>query len=82
MNNLTLLLGNCLEKMRLIPDASVDCIIDDLPYQCTNEKSEAGKWDEIIPFEPMWEQFLRVTKQNAAIILFAQGIFTVAAISI
>lgn len=76
MNNPTLLLGNCLEKMRLIPDASVDCIIDDLPYQCTNEKSEAGKWDEIIPFEPMWEQFLRVTKQNAAIILFAQGIFT------
>ena len=68
--------GDCLDEMRRIPDGSVDMILDDLPYQCTNSKSEAGQWDNLIPFEPMWEQFLRVTKEDAAIILFAQGMFT------
>ena len=68
--------GDCLDEMRRIPDGSVDMILDDLPYQCTNSKSEAGQWDNLIPFEPMWEQFLRVAKEDAAIILFAQGMFT------
>lgn len=68
--------GDCLDEMRRIPDGSVDMILDDLPYAVTNSKSEAGQWDNLIPFEPMWEQFLRVTKEDAAIILFAQGMFT------
>lgn len=68
--------GDCLEEMRRIPDGSVDMILDDLPYATLNRKSEAGQWDTLIPFEPMWEQFLRVTKEDAAIILFAQGMFT------
>ena len=41
-----------------------------------NEQSEGGSWDSIIPLEPMWEQFKRVTKPNAAIVLFCQGMFT------
>ena len=68
--------GDCLDEMRRIPDGSVDMILDDLPYAATNSKSEAGQWDNLIPFESMWEQFLRVTKEDAAIILFAQGMFT------
>lgn len=68
--------GDCLDEMRRIPDGSVNFILDDLPYAMTNRKSEAGQWDNLIPFEPMWEQFLRVTKEDAAIILFAQGMFT------
>ena len=67
---------DCLEGMKRIADGAVDCIITDLPYGVLNEQSEGGSWDSIIPLEPMWEQFKRVTKPNAAIVLFAQGMFT------
>ena len=67
---------DCLEGMKRIDDGSVDCIITDLPYGVLNEQSEGGSWDSIIPLEPMWEQFKRVAKPNAAIVLFCQGMFT------
>ena len=73
---MNLMNGDCLELMKLIPDGSVDMILTDLPYGVTNKESEAGGWDCVIPFEPMWSEFLRVTKQNAAIVLFSQGMFT------
>jgi len=50
-------LGDCLEVMKSMPDKSVDAIITDLPYGTT-----ACSWDEIIPFEPMWEQVERINK--------------------
>ena len=59
---------DCLEGMKRIPDGMVDCIITDLPYGVLNEQSEGGSWDSIIPLEPMWEQFKRVTKPNAAVL--------------
>ena len=62
---------DCLEGMKQIPDGSVDAIICDLPYGTT-----ACKWDVVIPFEPMWEQYHRVCKPNAAIVLFAGEPFT------
>ena len=65
-----------MELMNTIPDGSVDFILDDLPYAVTNAASEAGQWDELIPFGPMWEQFWRVLKPNGAVVLFAQGMFT------
>lgn len=67
---------DCLEGMKLIPDGSVDAIICDLPYGVLNKQSEGGGWDSIIPLEPLWEQYLRVAKPNAAIVLFCQGMFT------
>jgi len=67
---------DCLLGMKRIADGAVDCIITDLPYGVLNEQSEGGSWDSIIPLEPMWEQFKRVTKPNAAIVLFCQGMFT------
>lgn len=67
---------DCLEGMKQIPDGSVDAIICDLPYGVLNSQSEGGSWDSIIPFEPLWEQYKRVAKQNAAIVLFSQGMFT------
>lgn len=76
MSRATLYCGGCLEEMGHIEDASCDCIITDLPYGVLNRGGEAGKWDNVIPFEPMWEQFLRVAKENAAIILCAQGMFS------
>lgn len=54
-----------------IPDKSIDMILCDLPYGTT-----ANKWDSIIPFEPLWEQYERVIKDNGAIVLTASQPFT------
>ena len=62
---------DCLEGMKRIPDKSVDMILCDLPYGTT-----ACKWDTIIPFEPLWEQYKRVIKDNGAIVLTASQPFT------
>lgn len=69
-------LGDCLELMKEIPDKSIDCIICDLPYGVLSKNNTHAQWDRIIPFEPLWEQYERITKDNAAIILFGQGMFT------
>ena len=58
--------GDCLEVMAGLPDASVDMILCDLPYGTT-----ACKWDTVIPFEPLWAQYRRIAKRNAAIVLTA-----------
>jgi site-specific DNA-methyltransferase (adenine-specific) len=63
--------GDCLEIMRHIPDQSVDMILCDLPYGTTD-----CKWDKIVPLEPLWEQYHRVTKENSAIVLFSSQPFT------
>ncbi len=67
---------DCLEGMTHIPDGSVDCIICDLPYGVLNRQSEGGSWDSVIPLRLLWEQYLRIAKRNAAVILFGQGMFT------
>jgi DNA modification methylase len=66
-----LLLGDCLDRMAEIPGGSVDMVLADLPYGTT-----ACKWDAVIPFEPLWSQYRRVTKPNAAIVLTASQPFT------
>lgn len=71
-----LILGDCLEKLPKIPDGSISAIICDLPYNTLSRSSEGGKWDKAIPLDPLWNQFLRVAKHNAAIVLFAQGMFS------
>lgn len=63
---------DCLEGMERIPDGSIDMVLTDLPYGIT-----AAPFDKRIPFEPMWEQFNRVTKKNAAVALFANGKFLI-----
>lgn len=57
--------------MKDIADKSVDMILCDLPYGTT-----ACKWDSIIPFEPLWEQYNRVIKDNGAIVLFGSEPFS------
>jgi len=66
-----LMLGDTLERMREIPDGSVDMVLCDLPYGTT-----ACKWDSVIPFEPLWEQYKRVIKKNGAIVLFGSEPFS------
>lgn len=67
---------DCLEGMKRIPDKSVDCIICDLPYEVLNKSNPLAKWDKLIAFKPLWEQYERIIKDNGAIILFGQGMFT------
>ena len=71
MDKVKLLHGDCLELMKDIPDKSIDMILCDLPYGTT-----ACKWDIVIPFEPLWEQYERVIKDNGAIVLTASQPFT------
>ncbi len=59
---------DCLEGMKRIPDKSVDMILCDLPYGTTAR----NKWDCIIPYEKLWEQYTRVVKDSGAICLFSQ----------
>lgn len=63
--------GDCLELMKDIPDKSIDMILCDLPYGTT-----ACKWDNVIPFEPLWEQYNRIIKDNGAICLFGSEPFS------
>jgi site-specific DNA-methyltransferase (adenine-specific) len=62
---------DCIEGMKLIPDKSVDMILCDLPYGTTQ-----NRWDSIIPFELLWEQYKRIIKPNAAIVLTSMQPFT------
>lgn len=63
--------GDCLEVMKTIEDKSIDMILCDLPYGTT-----ACKWDIIIPFELLWEQYNRIIKDNGAIVLFGSEPFS------
>jgi site-specific DNA-methyltransferase (adenine-specific) len=63
--------GDCLDVMAELAPASVDLILCDLPYGTT-----ACKWDSVIPFEPLWAQYRRIAKPNAAIVLTASQPFT------
>ena len=63
--------GDCIELMKQIEDKSVDMILCDLPYGTT-----ACKWDIIIPFELLWEEYKRVIKENGVIVLFGQEPFS------
>jgi site-specific DNA-methyltransferase (adenine-specific)/modification methylase len=67
---------DCLEGMKQIPDGTIDAVICDLPYGVLNGESEGGSWDSVIPFDKLWEQYNRICKPTAAIVLFAQGMFT------
>ena len=71
MKDIELWEGDCLELMKDIPDKTVDMILCDLPYGTT-----ACKWDTIIPFEPLWEQYNRIIKDNGAIVLFGSEPFS------
>jgi len=56
--------------MCLIPDKSVDMILCDLPYGTTQ-----CKWDTVLPFDKLWQQYERIIKDNGAMLLFAQPPF-------
>lgn len=69
--NYELFQGNCLELMNSISDKSIDMILCDLPYGTTK-----CKWDIVIPFDRLWEQYNRIIKDNGAIVLFGTEPFS------
>ena len=71
-NNITLLQGDCLERMKEIPDDSVNLILCDLPYGTTK-----CKWDTIIDIDKLWIEYRRIIKKpSGVILLFGQQPFT------
>ena len=71
MSNINLYQGDCLEIMKQIKDKSIDMILCDLPYGTTK-----CKWDVVIPFDKLWEQYNRIIKDNGAIVLFGSEPFS------
>lgn len=57
---ITLYNGDCLVEMAKIPDKSVDMILCDLPYGVLNQNNDDASWDNIIPMNPLWEQYKRI----------------------
>ena len=70
-NEYSLLFGDCLERMKEIPDGSVDLILTDPPFGTTK-----CSWDSVIPFEPMWNELKRIIKPNGAVVLFGAEPFS------
>jgi site-specific DNA-methyltransferase (adenine-specific) len=68
--------GDCLDVMQNIENESIDLILCDLPYGITK-----NKWDVVIPFEKLWEQYNRIIKKNGTVILFGSQPFTTMLIS-
>ena len=62
---------DCFDGMSLIDDKSIDMILCDLPYGTTQ-----CSWDVVIPFEPLWEEYKRIIKDNGAILLFGMEPFS------
>lgn len=65
VNIINLIHGDCLEEMQYIQDKSIDMILCDLPYGSTQ-----CKWDVVIPFDKLWQQYNRIVKDNGAVVLF------------
>lgn len=65
MFKMQLFQGDCLNELKHIPDGAIDLVVADPPYGITQ-----CKWDKVIPFEPLWDELKRVTKPNAAILMF------------
>ena len=76
VNNINLIMGDCLEIMPTLPDKSVDLVVCDLPYETLNKGNKSVQWDRLIPMDKLWREYNRIVKDNGAIILFAQGMFT------
>lgn len=71
VDNITLMHGDCLGRLKGLPDNSVDLVLCDPPYGTT-----ACKWDSIIPLDAMWLLLRQIIKPNGAIVLTASQPFT------
>ena len=70
-DNIWLMQGDCLERMKEIPNSSVDMVLCDLPFATTQ-----NSWDCLIPFDKLWNEYNRVVKPNGAFVLFGMQPFS------
>lgn len=63
--------NDCIKQMKLLPNKSIDMILCDLPYGTTQ-----NKWDSVIPLDELWKEYKRIIKDDGAIVLTSNGIFT------
>ena len=85
-NECILLMGDCLERMKEIPDGSVDLILTDLPYGTVGESMQdntgkykiinQSKWDNVIDTAKIMEVANRILRKNGKMLLFCQQPFT------
>lgn len=68
----TIHLGDCLELMKELPEASVDMVLCDLPYGTTSRNA----WDSVIPLKDLWAQYERIVKPAGIVVLTAAQPFT------
>lgn len=68
--------GDCIIEMQKFPDKSIDFICCDLPYGVLNRQNKTAVWDKVIPLDILWQEYERIIKDNGAIALFGQGMFT------
>lgn len=71
-----LMFGDCLERMKEIPNNSIDMILCDLPYGVLNKNNPCAQWDKPLPMEDIWRNYNRIIKDKGCVVLFAQGMFT------
>lgn len=63
--------GDCIQIMKHLPNGSIDMVLCDLPYGTTQ-----NKWDSLVPLDQLWSEYKRIVKEDGAIVLTSQGIFT------
>jgi site-specific DNA-methyltransferase (adenine-specific) len=71
-SDIQLIHGDCLEKLKDIPDNSIDLVVSDPPY---GKMGHLNHWDNVIKFDLLWPELRRIAKDKAAILLFAQQPF-------
>lgn len=84
-NNIQLIQGDCLERMKEIPDGSIDAIIADPPYGTMEGINTDGygrkehdnhKWDKRIDTCELLKESNRILRTNGAVLLFSQEPYT------
>ena len=63
--------GDCIQIMQHLPNDCIDMVLCDLPYGTTQ-----NKWDSLVPLDKLWTEYKRIVKDDGAIVLTSQGIFT------
>lgn len=64
----TIHVGDCLDVLRTMPDASVDSVVTDPPYGLA---FMGKRWDYDVPSEAIWRECLRVLKPGGHLLAFA-----------
>ena len=77
-----LMKGDCLERMKEIPDGSVDMVLTDPPYGTVKGAGLDGwgegktDWDDALDPAAVFAQCNRVLRMNGALVLFSQEPYT------